>query len=184
LKPLIQALAITLVMAILGPTLTFADNPEIEDGLCTYYGTTTDGYLGKRHAASWWGQTCPGFPETVDDSHFGAATRSRAIPFCARLELRITDLPKWAKPELNDLIGNTVTVTVIDRLPWDAPVDFDLWPAAFAALAGSSAMRDRLGICEVSVRIMKTRKAEGAKGRVQLLLEIDWGSAESLLLGD
>lgn len=157
MKPLIQALAVILVMMVLGPTLTFADSPEVEGGLCTYYGTMTDGYLAKRHAASWWGQTCPRFQETVDDSRFGVATRSRAIPFCTRLELRIIDLPKWARPELSGLIGNTVTVTVIDRLPWDAPVDFDLWAAAFAVLAGSSTMRDRLGVCKVSVRAMKTR---------------------------
>jgi len=123
-------------------------------GLATFYGTT-DGYLGERHAASWWGQIPDGFPEYVDEVHFGVATRSRSLPFGTKLELRIMGLPNWAEPELSFLIGRKVVVTVVDRLPNDSGVSFDLWPAAFTALVGWDGLRDRLGICEISWQVLE-----------------------------
>ncbi len=103
---------------------------------CYWYGGNGDGYLGKRHAASWHEKTCEGFPEVVDEVHYGIALNG--IPFCEKVTLEIIDIPEWAEEEYSHLIGRTVEAVVIDRTPWQF---VDMWPATARALLGEDYQR-------------------------------------------
>lgn len=102
---------------------------------CWYYGPG-DGYLGRRHAASWHGLTPPGWPEVVDWVHPGIATADRSIPFGTRLHLRVVAVPGWAREQYGHLVGREAEGVVVDRMaPW-VREGIDLWPALARELMG------------------------------------------------
>jgi len=103
-------------------------------GVATWYGPMQNN--GDPFTAAYWHSKDCG-PSIVDDSFLGMAVASRDIPFCTKIRLTVVNVPVWARPELNYLIGRSVVATVVDRLADPGgPVDFDLWPAAFRELAG------------------------------------------------
>jgi hypothetical protein len=119
---------------------------------CTWYGPNcTD---GNPYTASFWHRECLSAPAKVDYRYFGVATRDRSIPFCTKIRLTVLQVPSWAREKYSDLIGNSVVVTVVDRLAdEDGQVDFDLWPAAAKALMGSN--YHKIGVVYVRAEILK-----------------------------
>lgn len=103
---------------------------------CYWYGGNGDGYLGKRHAASWHGETPKGFPEVVDIEHLGIALNG--VPFGEVVRVEIVGVPKWAKEEYSHLIGRSVYATVVDRT---SDLFVDCWPATAKALYGKDYQR-------------------------------------------
>ncbi len=106
-----------------------------------YYGDINSPYLGRRHAASHWGQTPSGWPEVVDLEHYGIATSDRTIPFGTVGCIEVVAFPSWAEGEYDDLIGNTSCEgVVIDRMSsWvheELGPSLDLWPLLFQELVG------------------------------------------------
>jgi len=101
-----------------------------------YYGLG-DGYLGRRHASSYWRQTPEGWPDVVDLAHYGIATSDHSIPFGTELCLEVTAFPAWSEEEYSDLIGNVVCgAIVVDRMAPRRDEALDCWPALFRRLAG------------------------------------------------
>ena len=128
-----QSLAIVLVIALsiipIMPSMVSADSPVLP---CYFYGTETDGYLGKATAfATWWFP--PNIPLVVRDDYLGIALAGYEPG--TRVELTIVDLPDWAWEELREeLIGRKVIAVVTDRP--GSPAYADTWPATFWALSG------------------------------------------------
>ena len=105
-----------------------------------YYGDINSPYLGRRHAASHWGQTPDSWPEVVDLEHYGIATSDWAVPFGTRLCLEVIAFPSWARDEYSDHVGTVVCGTVVDRMSsWvheELGPSLDLWPRLFQELVG------------------------------------------------
>ena len=74
-----------IALMVLTLLLLWCGKAEADPGPAWYYGDGTDGYLGRRHAASWHGKTPQGMPETVRLGYMGVATGDWSIPFATRL---------------------------------------------------------------------------------------------------
>ena len=134
-----------------------------------YYGDMEDRCLGRRHAASWWGQTPDGWPEVVDLIHYGIATSDWSIPFGTIVCIRIIGFPAWAEDEYAGLVSNTACGIVVGRMPvWshrELGPSFDLWPALFQRLAGKD--WKRIGTFTVEYwmyRVAQEDNDDGSRG--------------------
>ncbi len=115
----------------------------------TWYGPGQTNGHDPYTSSYWHGKSC-GAPIKVDYHYLGVAAASREIPFCTKVRLTVVAVPKWARGELEHLIGRSVVVTVVDRMgePGDG---FDLWPAAARKLMGPDYRR--IGIIYVKTTI-------------------------------
>ena len=142
---------IVLVIAFsIVPSVVSANNPIP----CYFYGTETDGYLGKATAfATWWFP--PNIPLAVRDDYLGIALAGYEPG--ARVELTVVDLPDWAWEGLREeLIGRKVIAVVTDRPGSSEYVD--AWPATFWALSGG---RMWIGQLFVQIQVLRENVEKG-----------------------
>jgi len=130
---LICCMMLAVVLLLIWPGIAVADPGPSP---AWYYGDGTDGYLGRRHAASWHGKTPVGMPETVEWGYLGVATGDWSISFGTRLCITVVGFPAWSEGEYDHLVGNTSWGIVVDRMPPGYEAALDCWPALFKQLAG------------------------------------------------
>ena len=120
-----------------------------EEAVATWYG---EDFLGKRHSASWHGETPRGFPEVVTENAYGVAAPV-GIPFGTIL--CITRL-RTCYGESSEFDGRSVIVQVVDRKArYRDKGYYDLWPAAALALGfGPTFDKDDVGCIRARVEIL------------------------------
>ena len=116
------------------------------EAVATWYGGQ---FLGKRHAASWHGETPIGYPETVTRNVAGVAAPSD-IPFGTLLRLTRVGA---CNEEPSEYDGRQVIVVVLDRKKrHEIPGYLDLWPLPAELLGFGPSFGDRDAGC-VKVRV-------------------------------
>ncbi len=135
---------LALLIGLNGPcTLT----PYEEDVIATWYGGR-DGFLGKRHAASWHSKTPVGFPEVVTQDGYGVAapcdSQGRCLEFGTVVALRRSDT------------GAVAVGVVVDRMRnYRNQKRYDLWPAVAGRLGfGPEYGRQDRGVVRVDVYVL------------------------------
>jgi len=134
------------IVTVLLPVAVYADSgirrSRIEGTVRVSFYGLGDGYLGKRHAASHWGQTPDNWPGVVDLVHYGIATSDWTIPFGTELCFEVISYPLWSEGEFADHVGTVACGIVVDRMAWEVRwhygTSIDAWPAlAYAAMGPS-----------------------------------------------
>lgn len=134
-----------ILLSVMMPMRVRGEGETVTRAVLTWYG---EGFLGRRHAASWHGETPIGAPETLNETYLGIAAPAR-FPFGAILTLTRIDTC-WG--EHSDKDGMSVVAVVIDRRARDTDNHFDAWPATARALGFGPRYSEDDGCVVVSVR--------------------------------
>lgn len=106
--------------------------------------------MGRRHAASWHGETPEGISETVNWEDYGVAAPIN-IPFGTKVKLTRIGAVN-GEPSCYD--GQSVIATVVDRMEnYTRTTHFDAYPATARALGFGPYMVQDVGVVLVQVEI-------------------------------